>query len=31
MQIQYKNIILRDYCESDIDDEVRWNTIETAL
>jgi len=30
MQIQYKNIILRDYRESDIDDEVRWNTVETA-
>lgn len=30
MQIQCKNIILRDYRESDIDDEVRWNTVETA-
>ena len=30
MEIKYKNIILRDYRESDIDDEVRWNTVETA-
>ena len=29
MQIKYKNIILRDFRESDIEDEVRWNTVET--
>lgn len=29
MEIKYKNIILRDYRESDIDDDVRWNTVET--
>ena len=30
MQIRYKNIILRDFIERDIEDEVRWNTVETA-
>ena len=30
MQIKYKDIVLRDYRESDIDDEVRWNTVDTA-
>ena len=30
MQIEYKNIILRDYRASDIEDDVRWNTVETA-
>lgn len=29
MQIKYQNIILRDYQESDIDDDIRWNTVET--
>lgn len=29
MEIKYKNIILRDYRESDIEDDVRWNTVET--
>ncbi len=29
MQIKYKNIILRDMIESDIDDYVRWFTTET--
>ena len=29
MQIKYKDIVLRDYRESDIDDEVRWNTVDT--
>ena len=29
MQIKYQNIILRDMRESDIDDDIRWNTIET--
>lgn len=29
MQIKYKNIILRDFMESDIEDYVRWNTAET--
>lgn len=28
MQIRYKNIILRDMVESDIEDNIRWNTIE---
>ena len=30
MQINYKDIVLRDYRESDIEDEVRWNTLDTA-
>lgn len=30
MQIKYKNIVLRDYLASDIEDDVRWNTVETA-
>lgn len=29
MEIKYQNIVLRDMRESDIDDEIRWNTIET--
>ena len=29
MQIKYKDVLLRDYRESDIDDEVRWNTVDT--
>lgn len=29
MEIKYQNIVLRDMVESDIDDWVRWNTIET--
>ena len=29
MQIQYQNIVLRDMRESDIADDIRWNTIET--
>jgi len=29
MQIEYKNIVLRDYRQSDIDDDVRWNTVQT--
>ena len=29
MQIKYKNVILRDMRESDIEDEIRWNTVET--
>lgn len=27
--IRYKNIILRDMVEADIEDEIRWNTVET--
>lgn len=30
MRIKYKNIILRDYCESDIADEIRWFNEERA-
>lgn len=30
MELKYHNIILRDMRESDIDDEIRWNTVETA-
>ncbi len=30
MQIKYKDIILRDYRASDIEDDVRWNTVETT-
>lgn len=30
MQISYENIVLRDMEERDIDDEIRWNTTETA-
>lgn len=30
MQIKYQNIILRDMRESDIEDDIRWNTTETA-
>lgn len=30
MQIKYQNIILRDYREADIEDDVRWRTEETA-
>lgn len=29
MKIYYKNIVLRDMKESDINDEIRWNTVET--
>ncbi len=29
MEKRYKNIILRDYRQSDIEDDVRWNTTET--
>ena len=29
MQIKYENILLRDMIESDIEDYVRWWTIET--
>ena len=29
MKIEYKNVVLRDMAESDIDDEIRWNTVET--
>lgn len=29
MEIHYKNIVLRDYRESDIEDDIRWNTVET--
>lgn len=29
MEIKYRNIILRDYTEADVDDEIRWNTVET--
>lgn len=29
MQIKYKNVTLRDMRESDIDDEIRWSTMET--
>lgn len=29
MEIKYKNIVLRDMNESDIDDEIRWYTVET--
>ena len=31
MKITYKNITLRDYQYSDIDDEIRWKTVETQL
>ena len=29
MQIPYLNILLRDMEERDIDDDIRWNTVET--
>lgn len=29
MEIKYQNIVLRDTKESDIKDEIRWNTVET--
>lgn len=29
MEISYKDIVLRDYRESDIEDDIRWNTVET--
>ncbi len=29
MKIQYKNIVLRDMETRDIDDDIRWNTVET--
>lgn len=29
MQLKYKNIILRDFVKRDIEDEIRWNTVET--
>ena len=29
MKIEYKDIILRDMVEADIEDEIRWNTVET--
>ncbi len=29
MEIRYKDIVLRDFRESDIKDEIRWNTVET--
>lgn len=30
MEIQYENLILRDYLESDIEDEIRWMNEDTA-
>lgn len=30
MEIKYKNIKLRDFLQSDIEDEIRWFTIQTA-
>lgn len=30
MEIKYRDIILRDMRESDIEDEIRWNTVETS-
>lgn len=30
MEIKYRDIVLRDMTESDIADEIRWNTVETA-
>ncbi len=30
MEIKYKDIILRDYQETDIADDIRWMTVETA-
>lgn len=29
MKIEYKNIVLRDMTEADIEDDIRWNTTET--
>lgn len=29
MDIHYKDIVLRDYREADIEDDIRWNTVET--
>ena len=29
MKIEYKDIILRDMTEADIEDDIRWNTVET--
>ena len=29
MKLKYKNIILRDMEEKDLDDYIRWNTTET--
>ena len=29
MEIRYRDIVLRDMVESDIEDDIRWNTIET--
>lgn len=29
MEIRHQNIVLRDMRESDIDDEIRWNTVQT--
>ena len=29
MEIKYKEIVLRDMVESDIEDEIRWNTVQT--
>ncbi len=30
MEIRYRDIVLRDEVEADIEDEIRWNTVETA-
>jgi len=29
MKIEYKNVVLRDMKESDINDDIRWNTVQT--
>ena len=29
MKIEYKNIVLRDEVIADIEDDIRWNTVET--
>ena len=29
MEIRYRDIVLRDEVEADIEDEIRWNTVET--
>ena len=29
MEFKFRNVVLRDMGEADIEDEIRWNTVET--
>lgn len=31
MEFKFRNVVLRDMGEADIEDEIRWNTVEKKL